>query len=81
MPFDINLYNEKNTTKDNKTITLTMNKIMPTIKEVNLEAKKKAVVVASKISLMSDIDDTSKLVITAPNLKKWAVVEIGRAHV
>ena len=44
------------------------------IKEVNLEAKKKAVVVASKISLMSDIDDTSKLIIKKPNSKKWAVV-------
>lgn len=38
-----------------------MNKVMPTIKEVNLEAKKKEIVMASKISLMSDIDDTSKL--------------------
>ena len=74
LPFDINLYNEKNTVKDNKSITLTMNKIMPTIKEVNLEAKKKAVVVASKISLMSDIDDTSKLINKAPDSKKWAVV-------
>ena len=48
--------------------------IIPTIKEVDFEAKKKEVIIASKISLMSDIDDTSKLIIKKPNSKKWAVV-------
>ena len=57
-----------------KPITLAMNKVVPTIKEVNLEAKKKEIKVASKISIMSDIDDTSKLIAKSPNPKKWAVL-------
>ena len=74
LPFDISIYNDKDTSKSKKPIILTMNKVMPTIKEVNLEAKKKEIVMASKISLMSDIDDTSKLNSKALNPKKWAVV-------
>ncbi len=72
LPFDISFYDEKS--KAEKPITLAMNKVVPTIKEVNLESKKKEIKVASKISIMSDIDDTSKLIAKNPNTKKWAVV-------
>jgi WD40 repeat protein len=74
LPFDINLYNEKDTIRTEKPIVLAMNKVVPTIKEVNLEAKKKEIVIESKIAIISDIDDTSKLVAKTPNPKKWAVV-------
>lgn len=77
LPFELSLYEDFAKEKELKNINLVMNKAVPTIKEVNLEAKAKTKVVkkAEKISLISDIDTfIDKFEPVKEDNTKWAVV-------
>ena len=77
LPFNLKMQEERAKYFATKDIKLAMNKIVPTIKEVNLEAKKsnKKVEEAEKLSIMSDVDEFINSAEEKPkDENKWAVV-------
>jgi|GEM_PF-2404952 len=75
LPFELSLYEDFSKKKEIKEINLVMNKAVPTIKELNLEAKTKNIEKAEKISVISDIDIfIDEADVTKEDNKKWAVI-------
>jgi len=77
LPFTMNLYEERANDKIEQELNLAMNKAVPTIREVNLEAQRteRTIEVAKGISIISDVDTfIDKFTSVKEDSKKWAIV-------